>query len=152
MRKVLAQALATFLTVATLAAAPIKHPTAEKSSAKHKAYQVGKASWYGKAFDGRATASGERYEMFRFTAAHRTLPLGTVVRVTSLRTGKWVVVKINDRGPVVEGRIIDLSYGAAQMLGLRAHGVETVRLDLLPPQEPVVAENFNRGFLTGPEN
>src|SRR5215469_1550598 len=102
MRKVLAQALAVFVMMATLAAAPIKHPSAGSKhvpprSAQKKAYQVGKASWYGKAFDGKATASGERYEMFRFTAAHRTLPLGTTVRVTNLRTGKWVLVKVNDR-------------------------------------------------------
>lgn len=157
MRKVLAQVLAMFVLVATLAAAPIKHPSVGSKqvpprSAQRKAYQIGKASWYGKAFDGKETASGERYEMFRFTAAHRTLPLGTTVRVTNLRTGRWLLVKVNDRGPVVPGRIIDLSYGAAQMLGLRAHGIDTVRLDLVPPQEAIVAENFAPALLSGPEN
>lgn len=146
MRKVLTQALATLVFVAALGAAPIKHPSADSrhtphQSAHSKAYQIGKASWYGKAFDGKETASGEPYEMFRFTAAHRTLPLGTTVRVTSLRTGKWVLVKVNDRGPMVAGRIIDVSYGAAQMLGLRQHGVDTVRLDIIPAQEAVIALN-----------
>src|SRR5438270_14081289 len=148
MRKVLAQAIATLLFVAMLDAAPIKHPSAGSKtqpprSAHSRPYQIGKASWYGKAFDGRETASGERYEMFRLTAAHRTLPLGSKVRVTDLRTGKWVIVTVNDRGPVPKTRIIDLSYGAAQMLGLRAHGVETVRLDLVPKGDAVVAENFS---------
>jgi rare lipoprotein A len=147
MRKVLAQALAMLFVVA-LDAAPIKHPSAGSTnepprSAHSTPYQVGKASWYGKAFDGRKTASGERYEMFRLTAAHRTLPLGTKVRVTDLRNGRSVIVTVNDRGPVPKSRIIDLSYGAAQMLGLRAHGVETVRLDVISPKAaPVVAENF----------
>lgn len=156
MRKVLAQAVATFALVAMLDAAPIKHPSAGSKnesprSAQTTPYQVGKASWYGKAFDGRATASGERYEMFRLTAAHRTLPLGTVVRVTDLRNGRSVLVTVNDRGPVPKSRIIDLSYGAAQMLGLRAHGVETVRLDIVPRRDAVVAENFAPAPLASPE-
>lgn len=99
---------------------------------KPKPYQVGKASWYGKKFQGRPTASGEPYNMFQFTAAHRQLPLGTWVKVTSLRNGRWVIVRINDRGPVPANRILDLSYGAAQMLGIRPQGVAKVRLDLLP--------------------
>jgi rare lipoprotein A len=149
MRKVLAPWVAAFLFVATLGAAPVTHPSAgsqkipQKSAHNSRPYQVGKASWYGKFFDGRATASGERYEMFRLTAAHRTLPLGTVVRVTSLRTGRSVLVTINDRGPVPRSRIIDLSYGAAQMLGCRAHGIEPVRLDIVPRQDAVMAENFS---------
>jgi rare lipoprotein A len=153
MRKVLAPWVAAFLFVATLGAAPVTHPSAgskniPQRSAHNRPYQVGKASWYGKAFDGRETASGERYEMFRLTAAHRTLPLGTVVRVTSLRNGRSVLVTINDRGPVPRSRIIDLSYGAAQMLGCRAHGLEPVRLDIVPRQEAVVAENFSRPTLS----
>jgi rare lipoprotein A len=79
--------------------------------------------------------------MFLLTAAHRELPLGTLVRVTNLRNGRAVVVRINDRGPVPKSRIIDLSYGAAQLLGLRAHGVTKVRLDLVPEDATVVAEN-----------
>jgi len=96
-----------------------------------KPYQVGKASWYGKYFHGRKTASGEPYDMFQLTAAHRLLPLGTVVRVTNLQNGRWVIVRVNDRGPVPRTRIIDLSYGAAELLDLRRPGLETVRLDVV---------------------
>ncbi len=78
----------------------------------------GDASWYAATFQGRLTANGERYDSGALTAAHRTLPLGSHVRVTSLATGKSVVVRINDRGPYVKGRIIDLSYAAAEALGL----------------------------------
>jgi rare lipoprotein A len=80
--------------------------------------QSGDASWYASKFQGRRTASGERFNGRAFTAAHRTLPLGTYVRVTLLATGKSVIVRINDRGPFIRGRIIDLSYAAAQALGL----------------------------------
>ncbi len=108
--------------------------TAATRHSGHRPYQIGKASWYGKHFHGRKTASGERYDMFQFTAAHKQLPLGTYVKVTNLRNGRWVVVKVNDRGPVPQSRIIDLSYGAAQMLDMRAHGVERVELDVVEPQ------------------
>jgi rare lipoprotein A len=81
-------------------------------------FQTGHASWYARKFQGRRTASGERYDGRLLTAAHRTLPLGTYVRVISLATAKSVVVRINDRGPFVKGRIIDLSYAAASLLGL----------------------------------
>ncbi|QCP51677.1 septal ring lytic transglycosylase RlpA family protein [Trinickia violacea] len=80
--------------------------------------QSGEASWYSSTFQGHLTANGERYDGGALTAAHRTLPLGTYVRVRSLATGKSVVVRINDRGPYVKGRIIDLSYAAAEALGL----------------------------------
>src|SRR5438045_3939075 len=96
-----------------------------------KAFQIGTASWYGKQFHGRETASGERYDMFQLTAAHRTLPLGTWVKVTNLRNGRWILVRINDRGPVPQDRIIDLSYTAAQMLDMKAYGLAKVRLDLV---------------------
>jgi rare lipoprotein A len=98
-----------------------------------KPYQVGMASWYGKQFHGRATASGEDFDMFELTAAHRQLPLGTYVKVTNLRNGKWVIVRVNDRGPFIGGRIMDLSYGAARMIGFR-DGLERVRLDLMQPR------------------
>lgn len=88
----------------------------------------GKASWYGPRFHGRRTASGERYDQGAFTAAHRTLPFGSVVRVRSVASGKQVEVRINDRGPFVRGRIIDVSRAAAQALGLIGPGVETVQL------------------------
>lgn len=80
--------------------------------------ELGIASWYGPAFDGKLTANGEVYDMYAVSAAHKSLPFGTVVRVTDLETGRSIVVRINDRGPFVEGRIIDLSFGAARQLGL----------------------------------
>jgi len=101
-------------------------------------YQVGNASWYGKQFHGRVTASGEDFDMFELTAAHRVLPLGTFVKVTNLRTNKWIIVRVNDRGPYVSGRIMDLSYSAARLLGFR-DGVEKVRLDLV--EQKTVAAN-----------
>jgi rare lipoprotein A len=100
---------------------------------KTKPYQVGTASWYGENFDGKPTASGELYDMYDMTAAHLTLPIGSYVRVTNLHNGKAVVVRVNDRGPVVPGRIIDLSYGAAQALQFRHSGLQRVRLDLVKP-------------------
>jgi rare lipoprotein A len=104
-------------------------------SHKSKPYQVGTASWYGEQFQGRQTASGEPFDMHDFTAAHPSLPLGSMVKVTNLRNGKAVVVRINDRGPVVEGRIIDVSYTAAQALGFKERGVQTVRLELYQPRD-----------------
>jgi rare lipoprotein A len=88
----------------------------------------GIASWYGRRFHGRRTASGERFDMNSLTAAHRTLPFGTVVRVRSLDNGREVEVRINDRGPHVAGRIIDLSHAAAKALDLHEDGVEEVLL------------------------
>jgi rare lipoprotein A len=96
-----------------------------------KPYQVGTASWYGKNFQGKETASGEPYDMYDMTAAHLKLPMGSYVKVTNLRNGKAVIVRVNDRGPIVPGRIIDLSYGAAQALQMKAHGLQRVRLDLV---------------------
>jgi rare lipoprotein A len=100
---------------------------------KPKPYQVGTASWYGEYFEGKPTASGEPYQMHEMTAASLTIPLGTYVKVTNLHNGKAVVVRINDRGPVVPGRIIDLSYGAAEALQFRHRGLQRVRLDLVTP-------------------
>ena len=94
-------------------------------------YQVGTASWYGEDFDGKPTASGEPYNMYDLTAAHPTLPLGTLVKVTNLHNRKAVVVRINDRGPIVPGRIIDLSYSAAKVLKFQQRGVQRVRLDVV---------------------
>lgn len=98
-------------------------------------YEVGTASWYGEDFDGKPTASGEPYNMFQLTAAHPTLPLGTLVKVTNLRNRRAVVVRINDRGPVVPGRIIDLSYGAAKVLNFQSRGIQRVRLDVVPARK-----------------
>lgn len=90
--------------------------------------QVGIASWYGPGFHGSKTASGEIYNMFKLTAAHKTLPLGTYVKVINLENGKSVIVKINDRGPFVKGRIIDLSYAAAKRLGMLKKGTAKVKI------------------------
>jgi rare lipoprotein A len=91
----------------------------------------GIASWYGHPYHGRTTASGETYDMHRLTAAHRTLAFDTVVRVTRRDTGASVEVRINDRGPFIEGRIIDLSYAAAQHIGLDVDGVAPVEVKIL---------------------
>ena len=101
-------------------------------------YQVGTASWYGEDFVGKPTASGEPYDMYDLTAAHPTLPLGTLVRVTNLENRRSVVVRINDRGPIVPGRIIDVSYIAAQVLKFRKRGIQQVRLDLIFSPKPAV--------------
>jgi len=101
----------------------------------HQPYQVGTASWYGEYFVGKATASGEPYDMYDLTAAHPTLPLGSWVRVTNLRNRRVVYVRINDRGPIIPGRIIDLSFGAAQALQFQNQGLQRVRLDLAQPRE-----------------
>ncbi len=97
--------------------------------------EVGLASWYGPDFHGRPTASREVFNMYDMTAAHRTLPMGTWVVVTHLENGRSAVVRINDRGPFVRGRIIDLSYAAARVLGLVGPGTGRVRVEVLavPP-------------------
>lgn len=93
-----------------------------------RALQTGKASWYGEAHHGKKTASGEPFDMNALTAAHRTLPLGTRVLVTNLANGRSVEVRINDRGPVIADRVIDLSYGAARALDAVGAGVFRVRI------------------------
>ena len=119
-------------------------PEVRKQVGKTKPYQVGTASWYGANFDGKETASGEPYHMYDMTAASLTLPMGSHVKVTNLRNGKSVVVRINDRGPVVPGRIIDLSYGAAQAIQMKAHGLQRVRLDLVQPRSVVAKAGQTR--------
>ncbi len=94
-------------------------------------FQEGKASWYGKKFHGRPTSSGERYNMFAKTAAHRTWPLGSYVKVVNLLNGRHTIVRINDRGPFVKRRIIDLSYGAAKEIGMLGPGVVPVKIAVL---------------------
>ena len=111
-------------------------PITTARSAGATPYQVGTASWYGEDFDGKPTASGETYDMFGMTAAHPTLPLGSYVKVTNLRNNKSVVVKVNDRGPIVPGRIIDLSLSAAEELGFKDHGIQRVRLDVVRYKQP----------------
>ena len=120
-------------------AAPVSsfqvRPEIRPQVVKTKPYQIGTASWYGEIFEGKTTASGEPYEMHDMTAAHLTLPMGSFVKVTNLRNGRAVVVRVNDRGPIVPGRIIDLSYGAAQALQFKQRGLQRVRLDLVNPRD-----------------
>jgi len=105
--------------------------------------QVGVASWYGPGFHGNRTANGEIYDQYEMTAAHPTLPLGTRVMVTNLTNGRSVEVRINDRGPFVDGRVIDLSYAAARTIAMVGPGTARVRIDVLgaalapaPPPPP----------------
>ncbi len=101
-----------------------------KNSYSYKFYQKGTASWYGPGFNGKKTASGEKFDMNKFSAAHRKLPFGTKVRVTNLNNGKSVIVRINDRGPFKKGRVIDLSKKAAEQIGLIKSGVAPVKIEL----------------------
>lgn len=105
--------------------------TAEGSKAIGSFQQSGGASYYAREFHGRRTASGERYNMHKLTAAHRTLPFTTRVRVTNLRNNQSVVVRINDRGPFKKGRIIDVSYEAAKRIGLLGSGTGTVKIEVV---------------------
>jgi len=155
MRRLFAHGLVSILAVVSMGAAPESKGSGSKDTqvtlppqaAKtvkagspvkpkaHPPYQVGTASWYGEYFEGRATASGEPFHMYELTAAHPKLPLGTWVRVTNLSNGRRIFVRINDRGPIVPGRIIDLSYSAAQALAFQEKGLQQVRLDLVSARE-----------------
>jgi rare lipoprotein A len=99
-------------------------------------YEEGKASWYGAPFHGRQASNGETYDMYKFTAAHRTLPFNTMVRVTNMTNGKSTTVRITDRGPFVDNRIIDLSYAAAKQIESIGPGVVTVQLEILSAIDP----------------
>lgn len=105
-------------------------------------YQEGKASYYANSLEGHRTASGQRYRKNKLTAAHRTLPLGTRVKVTNKKTGKWVIVTINDRGPYSRKYIIDLSYRAAKHLGMtQGAGHARVVIQEMPPQDQPWPQN-----------
>ncbi len=123
-------------------AAQLMNPVPE-AKAVLKPYEVGNASWYGEMFQGRLTANGEEFDMNKLTAAHRELPLGTWIKVTNLRNRKSVVVRVNDRGPVVPGRVLDLSYSAAKILKMAGHGVAKVRIDVVKLPDSEVASNLN---------
>jgi len=101
----------------------------------HKWTQVGRASWYGRRFQGRRTASGEAFDLNMLTCAHRTLPIGTLLRVTNLRNRRSIMVRVNDRGPVPTGLIVDLSFRAAKSLGFNGRGNERVRLEKIEGAE-----------------
>ena len=107
-----------------------------RSEAKHVRFvEEGIASWYGKDFHGKYTSNGEIYDMYGMTAAHKTLPLGVSVKVTNQANGRETVVRVNDRGPFIRGRIIDLSYSAANVLGVVGPGTAPVRIEALGYQE-----------------
>src|SRR5512139_1386812 len=137
----LAIALAVFIP-ACAGRAPREEPSAPGQpppavvSPPPKAYlETGTASWYGRDFHGRTTASGDPFDMYGISAAHRTLPLGTVLRVTNLDNFKTIMVKVNDRGPFVRGRILDLSYGAARELGAVPQGSVRVKIEAVETPE-----------------
>jgi rare lipoprotein A len=106
--------------------------------------QIGKASWYGKDFHGRPTSSGEIYDMYKRTAAHKTLPLGTYVKVSNLLNDRYTIVRVNDRGPFIKERIIDLSYEAAKEIRLIGPGVAEVRVTALGKE---VGESISKAGL-----
>jgi rare lipoprotein A len=118
--------LGAFLLLVGACAAPQLRPRAWEDPSG----EIGLASWYGVPYHGRRTSSGEVYDMYQLTAAHRDIPLGSWVEVTSLSNARSLTVRINDRGPFVEGRIIDLSYAAASLLGIIGPGVDRVRVRL----------------------
>ena len=120
----LRQVFSTFTILGVLSSLMLSNLVAEPG-------HVGVASWYGPGFHGRKTANGEVYNMNELTAAHRTLPLGTVVKVRNFDNGKSVVVRINDRGPYIKGREIDLSYRAAHELGMVKKGKERVEIRVI---------------------
>ena len=103
----------------------------EKREVRKGEVQYGVASWYGADFHGKPTSSGEVYDMYQFTCAHNTFPLGTVVMVTNLENGRSLELKVNDRGPFVKERIIDVSYAAAQMLGMWEKGTAPVKVEVV---------------------
>jgi rare lipoprotein A len=106
--------------------------------------EVGFASWYGGKFQGRQTASGERFDTNKLTAAHKTLPFGTIVRVTNLENNLSVEVRINDRGPFIKGRIIDLSRAAADAIGMAGKGIALVKVEQIGSEQngKKVPENY----------
>jgi rare lipoprotein A len=124
----------TLITSALIAAMQLLGTVAQAADF-HGHAQSGKASYYHDRFNGRRTASGARYNKNELSAAHKTLPLGTRVRVTDAHTGRSVVVRINDRGPYARGRVIDLSRAAASEIGLVAKGVSSVQLEVLGASE-----------------
>ena len=105
-----------------------------KRIVKRHWFQVGVASWYGREFQGRRTAAGERFDMNSLTCAHPSLPMGTWLKVTNLHNRETTFVRVNDRGPVLEGRIVDLSFAAAQAVGMT--GLSKVKLEAVPAGDP----------------
>ncbi|WP_277182906.1 septal ring lytic transglycosylase RlpA family protein [Caballeronia sp. BR00000012568055] len=109
--------------------------TSDAPSIQPVSFEVGKATYYARKFQGRRTANGERYDMHAYSAAHRTLPFGSYVRVTNVVTGRSVIVRINDRGPFVKDRVIDLSFAAATIIRLQRAGSAKVKLERITADE-----------------
>jgi rare lipoprotein A len=136
--------VAAILTLAVLAACaavpPAPPPAPSPPPEKPSFSQEGLASWYGKAHQGHETANGEKFDMRAMTAAHRSVAFGTVLRVTNLDNAKVVKVRVNDRGPFVGGRVIDLSARAARELGVGEDGVARVRIEVFASDQGSAAE------------
>ena len=133
---------AAFLAVLGLSGSPAgKAEPPTPKTPQHHWFEIGRASWYGRMFQGHATADGESFDMNDLTCAHRSLPMGSLVRVTNLVNSRTVVVRVNDRGPITRSRVIDLSYAAARFLGFGGNegGVAPVRLELLK-DDPELAQ------------
>lgn len=164
-KKLIAITVILFLTGCTTAAAA-KYPASSNSrkSGTQKPYKIdgkwyrpiesshgfeekGIASWYGKGFHGKKTSNGETYNMRAMTAAHKTLPMNTYVKVTRLDNGRSAIVRINDRGPFVSGRVIDLSYSAAKEIGMDTEGTAKVRVVALGSKkgDTLVKNNYDKG-------
>ncbi len=109
-----------------------------KKASNHTVMTV-KASWYGPGFHGRTTANGEKYDMNGISVAHKSLPFGTWLRITNLKNNQLVFVRVNDRGPYIDGREIDLSLGAAKALAMTDQGVATVKMEIFKPQTEIAA-------------
>ena len=122
-----------------IASAPDEKPSG-KAPAKHHWLEIGKASWYGGKFNGRKTANGEKFDMNALTCAHRTLPLGSWVRVTNLYNKRSTLLRVNDRGPMATNLIVDLSFAAAQRLGVA--GLAKVRIERVRSDDPELAEQL----------
>ena len=125
-------------------------PAKKPSFFKRVSSNIGIASWYGAVLNGHKTASGETFDMNQMTACHRTLPFGTMVRVVDLNSGKSVIVRINDRGVLFRERIIDLSRGAADRLGIRKAGVANVRLEVLSKKQAAESQVASATEKPGP--
>lgn len=140
-------ALLAVLGLSTPSSSRAEQPVQPKPQApQHHWYQIGRASWYGRLFQGHQTASGENFDMNGLTCAHRSLPLGSLVRVTNLNNHKSVVVRVNDRGPVPGNRIIDLSFAAAQFIGLAGNrGTAPVRIELINTSAELAQLTFPLG-------
>ena len=137
-RPLKATAIALLVTVVGVAAHATVTSHAQNDSQTPKAtkwFQIGKASWYGRRFQGHRTASGEPFDLNMLTCAHRTLPIGSLLRVTNLSNRRSIMVRVNDRGPIESGLIVDLSYAAARSLGFSGRGKARVRLEKIEGAE-----------------